>query len=155
MSRSQRLSSDLTLCRTILDEALWLSLGLAPAEPGLPPYVLPLNFVCLEQSLYLHCAPKQGRKLLMLEQNPLVAFNAVSSVRICKEKSTTYYRSVCGHGQLHLMDNIAEKRMALTALAKRYATSCPDPLPDKAVLATGVLRLDIATMQAKVNLGAV
>ena len=112
------------------------------------PYVIPLNFVRQGNSIYIHCA-LEGHKLDCIRTNPNVAFTLAADVRIHREKSTTYYKSVCGTGRASFVEDPAEKGRALNALAKRYAAQCPTPTPDAALARTGVVRIDIVDLVGK------
>lgn len=115
------------------------------------PYVVPLNFVRWGQSLYIHCA-LEGHKLDCIRANPRVAFSLTADVRINREKSTTYYKSLCGLGTACVVEDPAEKGRALDALAERYAALCPRPTPESAVARTGVVRIDIVELTGKRSL---
>ena len=112
------------------------------------PYVIPLNFVRQGDCIYIHCA-LEGHKLDCIRRNPHVAFTLAADVRIHREKSTTYYKSVCGTGRASIVEDPAEKGRALDALAMRYAAQCPTPTPDAALARTGVVRIDIAELIGK------
>ena len=112
------------------------------------PYVIPLNFVRQGNIIYIHCA-LEGHKLDCINRNPNVAFTLAADVRIHQEKSTTYYKSVCGTGRAVLVEDPAEKGRALDALAQRYAARCPTPTPDAVLARTGVVRIDIVDMVGK------
>ena len=112
------------------------------------PYVIPLNFVRQGNCIYIHCA-LEGHKLDCINRNPNVAFTLAADVRIHQEKSTTYYKSVCGTGRAVLVEDPAEKGRALDALAQRYAALGPTPTPDAALARTGVVRIDIVNLVGK------
>ena len=99
------------------------------------PYVIPLNFVRQGNIIYIHCA-LEGHKLDCINRNPNVAFTLAADVRIHQEKSTTYYKSVCGTGRAVLVEDPAEKGRALDArgqqqrsraIRHRPAISAGDP----------------------------
>ena len=105
------------------------------------PYVIPLNFVRQGNIIYIHCA-LEGHKLDCISRNPNVAFTLAADVRIHQEKSTTYYKSVCGTGRAVLVVDPAEKGRALDALApalleqrgqglRRGADQRPDQLRER------------------------
>ena len=106
------------------------------------PYVLPLNFVRQGQAIYIHCA-LAGRKLDCIRQNPRVAFTVMTDISISREKSTTYFKSLCGRGQARIIEDDAEKGRALDAIAARYAALCPQPTPPASVRRTCIVRIDI------------
>ena len=112
------------------------------------PYVIPLNFVRQGNCIYIHCA-LEGHKLDCIRRNPNVAFTLCADVTIHREKSTTYFKSLCGTGRAVIVDDPAEKGLALDALAGRYAALCPTPTPDAALARTGVVRIDIVDLVGK------
>ena len=98
--------------------------------------------------IYVHCA-LEGHKLDCIRRNPNVAFTLCADVTIHREKSTTYYKSLCGTGRAVIVDDPAEKGLALDALAVHYAALCPTPTPDAALARTGVVRIDIVDLVGK------
>ena len=112
------------------------------------PWVFPLNFVRSDNCIYIHCA-NEGHKLDCIRTNPNVAFTLSADVTIHREKSTTYYKSLCGTGRAAIVEDPAEKGRALDALAARYAALCPTPTPDAALARTGVIRIDIVNLTGK------
>ncbi len=114
------------------------------------PYVLPLNFIYLQDKIYIHCA-QEGRKIDCIQANPYIGFTAVTDITIIKEKSTTYYSSVCGTGKATLVDDIEEKETALQALATRYAATCPCPTPPASLAHVAIIRIDIEELCGKSN----
>ena len=90
------------------------------------PYVLPLNFVRQGQSLYLHCA-LEGHKLDCIRSNPNVAFVLSADVVINKEKSTTYYKSLCGTGRAVIVEDPAEKAKRQGELLEEYREAFYNP----------------------------
>ncbi|GAB1254672.1 pyridoxamine 5'-phosphate oxidase family protein [Desulfovibrio falkowii] len=112
------------------------------------PYVLPLNFARLGQVIYIHCA-LEGHKLDCIRQNPRVAFTIIADVTIHREKSTTYFKSLCGKGLARIVEDEAEKGRALDAIAVRYAALCPQPAPSASIRRTGIVRIDIEELVGK------
>lgn len=124
-------------------EVLFLSLN----TEGFP-YGVPVNFVFLEGRLYFHCA-LEGVKLDLIRRDGRVGFVVAADIVIAREKSTTYYKSVCGTGRASLVENMDEKHHAIDALAERYGASCPRPTPDGALRHVAVVRIDIEAMTGK------
>ena len=114
------------------------------------PYVIPLNFVRSDNCIYIHCA-NEGHKLDCIRSNPNVAFTLSADVIIHREKSTTYYKSLCGTGRAAIVEDPAEKGRALDALGLRYAARCPRPAPESSVMRTAVVRIDILDLTGKRN----
>ena len=107
------------------------------------PYLIPLNFVRLDQRIYLHSAP-EGTKLDLIRKDGRVAFSLAADVRIDREKS-----SICGTARASLVEDTEEKRLALDSLAERYAARCPRPAPDANVRRVAVIRIDILSLTGK------
>ena len=112
------------------------------------PYVLPLNFVRQGNCIYIHCA-LEGHKLDCIRQNPRVAFTIIADVSIHREKSTTYFKSLCGKGLASIVEDEAEKGRALDAIAARYAALCPQPTPSTSIRRTAIVRIDIEELVGK------
>lgn len=112
------------------------------------PYLIPLNFVRLGERLYLHSA-LEGSKLDLIRKDGRAAFSLIADVRIDREKSTTYYKSVCGTGYARVVEDAEEKRLALDSLAERYAARCARPAPDANIRRVAIIRIDIASLTGK------
>lgn len=112
------------------------------------PYLIPLNFVRLGERLYLHSA-LEGVKLDLIRKDGRAAFSLTADVRIDREKSTTYYKSVCGTGHARVIEDAEEKRLALDSLAERYAAHCPRPAPDANIRRVAIIRIDILSLTGK------
>lgn len=115
------------------------------------PYGVPVNFVFLDGRLYFHCA-LEGAKIDLLRRDGRVGFAVAADVVIAPEKSTTFYKSVCGTGLASFVEDTDEKRHALDALAERYGASCPRPTPDSALRHAALVRIDIKAMTGKRHL---
>ena len=112
------------------------------------PYVIPLNFVRQGNCIYIHCA-LEGHKLDCIRQNPRVAFTIIADVSIHREKSTTYFKSLCGKGTACIIEDETEKGRALDAIAQRYAALCPQPTPTASINRTAIVRIDIEELTGK------
>lgn len=112
------------------------------------PYVIPVNFSRLGERIYIHCA-LEGAKLDLIRQDGRVAFSLAADVRIDREKSTTYYKSVCGTGRAFIVEDPEEKRLALDSIAERYASRCPRPAPEADIRRVGIIRIDIVSLSGK------
>ena len=84
------------------------------------PYAVPLSFVYHEGVLYFHGA-RTGHKIDAISRNSKVSFCVTDLDRIIPEKFTTCFRSVIVFGTMRILTDEAEKRNALTALAKKYS----------------------------------
>ena len=147
MRRKDRMRADREFVDKALDEAQELFLAMMD---GSWPYCLPLNFVRADSRLYVHCALK-GHKLDLIKADPHVAFACAMDVEVDRMKSTTYYRSVSGKGLASLVEDEAEKCLALDAIGEKYNARCPRPSPPSAAARTAVIRIDIQEACGKLS----
>lgn len=92
-------------------------------------YIVPLNFGFVheeERIFYFHSA-LNGRKVDLASQNPKVGFELESGISLITstEKASDYgtrYKSVIGTGNLSLVDDFSEKKIALKAIMAQYST---------------------------------
>ena len=145
MRRKDR-EMDRAFALEVLDKAEWMTLAMT-GEDGTP-YCVPVNAVREGDWLYLHSAP-EGAKLDLIRKDGRVAFSLAADVRIDREKSSTYYKSVCGTGRAVVVEDPEEKRLALDCLAERYAARCPRPAPDANVRRVAIIRIDILSLTGK------
>lgn len=115
---------------------------------GDAPYCLPVNFAREGDHIYIHCAP-EGLKLDCVRRDDRVAFSCAVDVVIDRERSTTYYKSLCGTGCAVIIDDMEEKRHALDCIGERYAARCPRPAPEATARRVTILRIDIRTLTGK------
>ena len=123
-------------------------------EPA--PYLVPMNFGVAEEAgetvLYFHCAPA-GRKLLLLEKNPRVCFEADRPLSLIRAEQACgwgmAFESVIGEGILERLTELEKKRRGLTALMHHYAGEEEFTFPDAMVEHTVVLRLTIDSISGK------
>jgi len=83
------------------------------------PYGVPLSYVWQDGTLYFHCA-KTGHKLSAIRHDSRVSFCVVGQDWVIPEEYTTYFRSVIVFGRAEIMENPAEVRTAIEALAQKY-----------------------------------
>ncbi len=145
MRRKDKARLDREFMDTVLNEAQEIYVAFASADA---PYVIPLNFAYMHGKIYVHCA-HNGRKIDCIKANAQVGFCTAVDIAILREDATTKFRSVCGTGQAHLVDDIEEKRLALDAIATRYEANCECPATDKMVARTAIICIDILTLSGK------
>lgn len=138
--------------RQILDTANVLHLGLAVEGE---PYVVPMNYgFTLEEgklTLYVHSAVK-GKKLDMIQANPKVYFS-IDTDRIPFEGKVPCqyglsYRAVSGWGKAAIVEDVEEKKQAMTTLMKTQ-TGKDFSFEDRLVSIVAVIRIDVAEFTAK------
>lgn len=145
MRKTERERTEPAFMAAVLEEAEDCVLSMMSPEG---PYAVPVNYVHLDDKLYIHCAP-EGRKLDLIRADARVAFTTYVGVRILRKQSSTAYRSVCGTGLAVIVEDREEKRTALDAIGRRYKAGCPVPTPDSSVDRTCVIRVDIRTLSGK------
>jgi len=144
MRRKEREVVEPEFAHQVLRDAQELYLAFNSGDEA--PYVLAVNHVLYENSLYFHCAT-EGRKLDLLRQDPRVGFFTAADARV--EGTTTRYRSVCGTGRAFWVEDPEAKGEVLLAIAQRFKAPCSFPVPEEKMARTGVVRIDIETLTAK------
>ena len=136
----------------ILDTAKVLHLGLCVDNE---PYVVPMNYgYTLEGEklvLYLHSAV-QGKKLDMMRANPKVFFELECDLQPFEGRLPCQYgcaySSVMGRGEARLVDDVEEKKKAMSILMKTQ-TGKDFSFEDRLVSIVTVVRIDVAQYTAK------
>ena len=152
LTKRECLVTDPEQVRHILDTAKVLYLGLSVNDD---PYVIPMNYgYALEEgklTLYLHSAVK-GRKLDMMTANPRVSF-ALDCDRKPFEGRVPcqyglVYSSVAGKGTATIVDDVEEKKQAMSLLMKTQ-TGKDFTFEDRLVTIVSVIRIDVDEFTAK------
>ena len=152
MTKRERQITDPAQIRAIFDSAKVLHLGLTD---GLMPYVVPMNYGYTMENgkpvFYLHSALK-GKKLDMIRKNPNVFFEIDCDVQPFEGvKPCQYgivYSSVMGRGVAHIVEDVEEKKQAMTILM-RTQTGKEFSFEDRLVSIVAVIRIDVAEYTAK------
>lgn len=115
------------------------------------PYAVPLSYVYSDSTIYFHCA-NSGHKVDAISQNNRASFCVVGQDDIIPQEYTTYFRSVIVFGKMRILQDEAEKRIALEKLGAKYS---PDHEQgrlqeiDKLLKQTCVMELAIDHMTGK------
>ena len=136
----------------ILDTGKVLHLGLAVNNE---PYVVPMNYgYCLENGklvLYLHSAVR-GKKLDMIQANPRVFFEIDCDLMPFEGcvpcQYGLVYSSLMGRGTAVLVDDVEEKKQAMSILMKTQ-TGKDFTFEDRLVTIVSVIRIDVEEYTAK------
>ena len=136
----------------ILDTGKVLHLGLAV---NTDPYVVPMNYgYCLENGklvLYLHSAVR-GKKLDMIRANPRVFFEIDCDLMPFEGRVPCQYglvySSLMGRGTAVLVDDVEEKKQAMSILMKTQ-TGKDFTFEDRLVTIVSVIRIDVEEYTAK------
>ncbi|WP_313800045.1 pyridoxamine 5'-phosphate oxidase family protein [Cytobacillus sp.] len=95
-------------------------LGLTDGEH---PYVVPLNFIWMNEALYFHGA-SQGRKINLIHANPKCCFTVSEDygtmVSPIPAKTDTAYMSVMLFGELEMVSDLTEATAAMQAMLDKY-----------------------------------
>ncbi|MBI9035400.1 MAG: pyridoxamine 5'-phosphate oxidase family protein [Bacteroidales bacterium] len=89
------------------------------------PYVLPMNFAYLDQTIFLHSAPV-GKKMGILEKNNQVCINFSTDYDlkfVNEEVACSYsmrYKSVLAYGRVEFIEDLKEKEQILNQVMKKY-----------------------------------
>ena len=152
MTKRELQITDPERIRKILDTAGVLYLGLSVDNE---PYVVPMNYgYCMEDgklTLYLHSAVR-GRKLDMIRANPNVFF-ALDCDRMPFEGKVACqyglaYSSVMGRGTAHIVEDVEEKKKAMSILMKTQTRKDFD-FNERLVSIVAVIRIDVSEFTAK------
>ena len=152
MTRREREVTDLNEIIAILDKCKVLHLGLTDGDE---PYVVPMNYGYVmedgKMTVYLHGA-RQGKKMDMIRNNPKVFFEMDCDITpfegdiACRYGIT--YASVMGRGVATIVEDVEEKKKALSVLMKTQ-TEKDFEFEDKMVAFVNVIRIDVASYTAK------
>jgi nitroimidazol reductase NimA-like FMN-containing flavoprotein (pyridoxamine 5'-phosphate oxidase superfamily) len=152
LTKRERQVTDKAQILHILDTAKVLNLGLSVNDE---PYVVPMNYGYVMEdgklTLYLHSAVK-GKKLDMIQANPRVFFS-MDCDRMPFEGRVAcqyglVYSSIMGSGTATLVDDVEEKKRAMSILMKTQ-TGGDFTFEDRLVTIVTVIRIDVAEYTAK------
>ena len=152
MTKRERQVTDEVQIRQILDSGKVLHLGLAVDNE---PYVVPMNYGYTFEGeklvIYLHSAVR-GKKLDMIQANPKVFFEIDCDIQPFEGKLPCQYgvsySSVMGKGIARIVDDVEQKKQAMTILMKTQ-TGKDFLFDDKLVSIVTVIRIDVETFTAK------
>ena len=152
MTKRERQITDEAQITAILDAGKVLHLGLAVDNE---PYVVPMNYGYTRENgklvVYLHSAVR-GKKLDMIRANPKVFFEIdCDLVPFEGELPCQYglsYSSVMGKGIARIVDDVEEKKKAMSILMKTQ-TEKDFTFEDRLVSIVAVIRIDVDAYTAK------
>lgn len=115
------------------------------------PYATPVNYILVEDKLYIHSAP-YGYKIECLQKSAKCCFSAIVSARIIPSKITAAFESVVMTGDVVFVEDQAEKRAALEAFVTQKHPGYEEvgfQMIDKMIGKTALLRIDPQSMTGK------
>jgi len=118
------------------------------------PYIVPMNYGYKNGIIYFHSASK-GKKLDLLRKNNKVGFEIEAPHEIIKainpENScdwTTRYRSIIGTGEIHVIEDLEQKKTAFDIIMHQHGSSL-NSYKDKLLEIVVVLALHIQELSGK------
>ena len=120
--------------------------------PDGTPYGVPLSFAVKDRAVYFHGANAESRKVANIQHCPNACFTVVGSTKLLPAEFGTLYMSAVAFGRVRIVEDDAEKRLALEALLHKYS---PEHVESgmkyiaSAFQAVRVLCLDVETLTGK------
>ena len=152
MRRSERAITDRARLYQILDELPVCRIALHD-RPF--PYVVPVNFVRIDQRLYFHTAPA-GHKMRLLADDPRVRFEVDRLLTVTGDQTAcqwgALYESVSGVGEATVVESESEAELALRQLMAKYSGSADWTFSAAALARVRVVRIDIQGLEGKASL---
>nr|WP_321498669.1 pyridoxamine 5'-phosphate oxidase family protein [uncultured Methanolobus sp.] len=149
MKRPEKQIMDEDMLQTILNEAIVCRIGMCRDNV---PYVVPMNFAYHDNALYLH-AVREGMKLDMMAENPHVCFEMEYKAEVSPAPTSCgwsmKYYSIIGWGNASMITDQDDKTKALNLLMDKYAGQTNDSYPDKVLIKTAVIKIEITEMTGK------
>lgn len=152
MTRREQQITDINEIIDILEKSKVVHVGMIDGDE---PYVVPMNYGYIFEdgklTLYLHGA-KRGRKIDVLMANPKVFFEMCCDVTpfegdvACRYGTT--YASIMGRGLASVIEDVEEKKQALTLLMKAQ-TGKDFTFEDKLTTVVSIIRIDTLEFTAK------
>ena len=118
-------------------------------------YIVPLSFAFVPgqpDRFYFHGA-KEGRTASLIAKRPKVGFELDCAYELIAGQSgckySCRYQSIVGTGVIGEVQDLEEKKQALSALMRQYEPSRSFAFTDEQAQAVAVYRLDVAAMTGK------
>lgn len=119
------------------------------------PYVVPVHYVFHGNAIYIHGLP-MGQKISNLKANPDICFNVYEMRGLLTDKdgkpcdTNTAYASVVIQGKAQIVEDMTEKKAALSAVISKYTPHLSGKeIPPNMLKGTAVIRLSICQMTGK------
>lgn len=152
MTRREQQVTDINEIIEILEKSKVVHVGMIDGDE---PYVVPMNYgYILEDgklTIYLHGA-RRGRKLDVIKANPKVFYEMCCDITpfegevACKYGIT--YASIMGRGLATLVEDVEEKKKALSILMKTQ-TGKEFTFEDKLTTVVSIIKIDTLEFTAK------
>lgn len=119
------------------------------------PYNVPIHFVFFNNAIYIHGLPV-GQKISNLKANPNICFNIYEMRGLLMDKeqkpcdTNTAYASVVIQGKAQVVEELNEKKEALSAVILKYIPHLAEKeIPFNMLKKTAVIKLSICQMTGK------
>ncbi len=152
MTRREQQVTDINEIIEILEKSKVVHVGMIDGDE---PYVVPMNYgYILEDgklTIYLHGA-RRGRKIDAIKANPKVFYEMCCDITpfegevACKYGIT--YASIMGRGLANLVEDVEEKKKALSILMKTQ-TGKDFQFEDKLTTVVSIIKIDTLEFTAK------
>lgn len=152
MTRRERQVAEIEEIIEILEKSKVVHVGMIDGDE---PYVVPMNYGYILENgkltLYLHGA-KRGRKIDAIKANPKVFYEMCCDITpfegevACKYGIT--YASIMGRGLATLVEDVEEKKQALSILMKTQ-TGKDFIFEDKLTTVVSIIKIDTLEFTAK------
>jgi len=155
---------DSVIINSVLDRVEYGTLALSVDNV---PYAVPVNFVCIENTIYFHGA-LSNKKMKILDQNPRVSFSVVEEYALIASffssteglacPATQFFKSVSIEGNVEIVEARDEKAMMFEALMQKLQPEggykpFSDEAYDKSIKSTAVMKIIPTEIRAKFKLG--
>ena len=152
MTRREQQVTDINEIIEILDKSKVVHVGMIDGDE---PYVVPMNYGYILENdkltIYLHGA-RRGRKIDVIKANPKVFYEMCCDITpfegeiACKYGIT--YASIMGRGLATLVEDVEEKKQALSLLMKAQ-TGKDFTFEDKFTTIVNIIKIDTFEFTAK------
>lgn len=119
------------------------------------PYIVPIHYVFQDNVIYIHGLPV-GQKISNLKANPNICFNIYEMRGLLIDKdgkpcdTNTAYVSVVIQGKAQVVEDMTEKKAALSAVISKYTPHLTGKeIPLNMLKGTAVIKLSICQMTGK------
>lgn len=118
MRRKDRQMTD-EEARKILEEGLYGILS--TVDKDLQPYGIPISYVLVNGSIYIHGTNAGGHKYINIEGNNRVSFTVVGKTQVLPDKFSTLYESAIAFGTIETVSDEEERLLAFREFLNKYS----------------------------------
>lgn len=116
------------------------------------PYGIPMNYVYMNNKIYLHCA-KEGKKLENIRYNNKVSFTVVGDYQLKPAAFTSSYKSIIAIGKANFVEG-EEKKEVLQEFILKFSPGFKKKgfkYIDKGIEKTTIIEIVIEDLKGKRN----